>query len=452
MKFATEKLNFLTPEQIKAFQEEKLRRQLRYCYNNSEYYRRKFKEVGTYPEDIKTIEDLRKLPIMMTKKDERESQEESLARYGHPFGMHVCARIEEITLTSTTSGTTGIPTFTYTFTRRDLDEVVANLWAFMFRYAGIQPGDRILFAYALGIYATSMILWGIRRMGAIPIDIDVRGGADILFKMAELTRPVSLVTTPSLAEYLISRAPKSIGKEVGELGFKSILLCGEPGAGIPEVRQKLESAYGGRVYDYWSPGGLGFGLSCNSDDYHGMHCYAPDYLLFEDDLVDPDTKEPIDVVDGAIGEAVHTSLEREACPVIRYAYGDIVQVFTTECPACGFKGKRVFFTGRADDLLIVKGSNVYPSAIKEVIASFIPKVTGEMRIILEVPPPRVVPPLRIKVEHGEGIQEHELADLEKQIKADMSHGVKVNPEIIWVAPGALEKSLRKTPLFEKTYE
>ena len=110
------------------------------------------------------------------------------------------------------------------------------------------------------------------------------------------------------------------------------------------------------------------------------------------------------------------------------------------------------FTGRADDLLIVKGANVYPSAIKEVIASFIPKVTGEMRIVLDVPPPRVVPPVKIKIEHGEGIQKHQLAELEKQIKGAMSHRVKVNPEIIWVAPNTLEKSLRKTPLFEKAYE
>jgi phenylacetate-CoA ligase len=452
MRFANEILNQMNPEQIKEFQEEKLRSQLKYCYNNSEYYRKKFKDCGALPGDVKTIDDLRKLPIMMTKKDERDSQEESLERYGHPFGMHLCAKLEEIALTSTTSGTTGNPTFTYTFTKREIHEIVAHLWAFMFRYVGLQRGDRILFAYALGIYATSMILWGIRQMGAIPIDIDVRGGADMILKMAEMTKPVSLATTPSLAEFLITKTPKSIGKEVGEFGLKSLLLCGEPGAGIPEVKEKLESAYGARVYDYWSPGGLGFGLSCDSDNYHGMHCFAPDYLLFEDDLVDPDTKEPIDVIDGAIGEAVHTSLDREACPVIRYAYGDLVQVFTKECPACGFKGKRVKFAGRADDLLIVKGSNIYPSAIKDVIASFIPKVTGEMRVVLEVPPPRVVPPLKIKVEYGQGVEQHQLGELEDQIKTEMSHRVKVNPVIIWVSPNSLEKSLRKTPLFEKTYE
>ncbi len=140
---------------------------------------------------------------------------------------------------------------------------------------------------------------------------------DTILQFAQLTRPVSLVTTPSLAEYLIGRAPRSLGQSVGELGFRSLLLCGEPGPGIPEVKMRLEEAYGARVYDYWAPGALGFGLSCDCNDYHGLHCYAPDYNLFQDDLIDPSTQEPIDIVDGAIGEAVHTSLDRDACPVIR---------------------------------------------------------------------------------------------------------------------------------------
>jgi phenylacetate-CoA ligase len=388
---------------------------------------------------------------MMTKQDERESQAESLERFGHPFGMHLCAPLDSLEMTSTTSGTSGTPTFTYTFSKRDLNGPVADLWAFMFRAANIKPADRVLFAYALGVYATSMLLWGIRKMGALPIDVDVRGGADAILQFAQLTKPVSFATTPSLAEYMINKAPASIGKKVGELGFESLLLCGEPGPGIPEVKKRLESAYGARVYDYWAPGGLGFGLSCNSDAYHGLHCYAPDYNLFQDDLIDPSTREPIDAVDGAIGEAVHTSLDRDACPIIRYAYGDIVQVITGECPECGFPGKRLKFVGRSDDMLIVKGSNVYPAAIQEIVNSFFPRVTGAMKIVLEEQPPRVVPPLKIKVEYAEGMEQNQLADLEKEIKSACSHSIKVNPQIIWVPPNTFEKSLRKTSPFEENY-
>jgi len=452
MRFATEELNKLSAEQIKEYQEKKLGRQLAYCYENSEYYYKKFQDCGATPEDIKTLEDFRKLPIMMTKQDERESQRESLERFGHPFGMHLCAPLDSLELTSTTSGTSGTPTFTYTFSKRDLNGPVADLWAFMFRAANIKPGDRVLFAYALGIYATSMLLWGIRKMGALPIDVDVRGGADAILQFAQLTKPVSFATTPSLAEYMINKAPASIGKKVGELGFDSLLLCGEPGPGIPEVKERLESAYGARVYDYWAPGGLGFGLSCNSEAYHGLHCYAPDYNLFQDDLIDPSTREPIDSVDGAIGEAVHTSLDRDACPIIKYAYGDIVQIITGKCPACGFSGKRLKFVGRSDDMLIVKGSNVYPAAIQEIVNSFSPRVTGAMKIVLEEQPPRVVPPLKIKVEYAEALDQNQLTDLEKEIKSACSHSIKINPQIIWVPPNTFEKSLRKTSPFEKTYE
>jgi phenylacetate-CoA ligase len=452
MRFATEELNKLSAEQIKEYQEKKLRRQIAYCYENSEYYYKKFQDCGATPEDIKTLEDFRKLPIMMTKQDERESGAESLERFGHPFGMHLCAPLDSLEMTSTTSGTSGTPTFTYTFSKRDLNGPVADLWAFMFQAANIKPGERVLFAYALGVYATSMLLWGIRKMGALPIDVDVRGGSDAILQFAQLTKPVSFATTPSLAEYMINKAPASIGMEVRELGFDSLLLCGEPGPGIPEVKERLESAYGARVYDYWAPGGLGFGLSCDSNEYHGLHCYAPDYNLFQDDLIDPSTREPIDAVDGAIGEAVHTSLDRDACPIIKYAYGDIVQVITGECPECGFPGKRLKFIGRSDDMLIVKGSNVYPAAIQEIVNSFSPRVTGSMKIVLEEQPPRVVPPLKIKVEYAAGAEQDQLAALENEIKSACSHSLKINPQIIWVPPNTFEKSLRKTSPFEKTYE
>ncbi|HUV59473.1 MAG TPA: hypothetical protein VMW09_05110 [Desulfatiglandales bacterium] len=452
MRFENEILNHMLPEQIKEFQEEKLRKQLKYCYNNSDFYRRKFNEAGAHPEDIRTLEDFRKLPIFMTKEDERKSQQESMEEYGHPFGMHLCAKLEDIELTSTTSGTTGRPTFTYTFSKRDINGPVAALWAFMFKYVYVQPGDRVLFAYTLGIYATSMILWGIRKINAIPIDVDVGRGVDEILEFAELCKPVCALMTPSLAEYLIKIAPESIGKEIRELGIKALLLCGEPGAGIMDVRKRLESAYGGRVYDFWSPGGLGLGLSCDSDEYHGLHCYAPDYNLYQDDLIDPKTKEPIDIFDGAIGEAVHTSLDRDASPMIRYAYGDIVQVFTKECPSCGFKGKRLKFVGRSDDMLIIKGHNIYPHAIREAVSSFIPRVTGEVRIILEEPPPKALPPLKVKIEYGAGMDQRQLSELEMQIKTVLYQRIKTSAEIMWVPSNTFEKSLQKTLLFEKCYE
>jgi phenylacetate-CoA ligase len=452
MKFANESLNLMTPAQIREYQEVKLRGQLRYCFNNSDFYRQKFNAAGVHPNDIRTIKDFRKLPIFMTKEDERISQQESIQRHGHPFGMHLCAEPEDIELASTTSGTTGLPTFTYSFSKRDINGPVADLWAAMLKYVNVKPGDRVLFAFTLGIYATSMILWGIRKINAIPIDIDVRGGVDLILQFAEITRPVCALMTPSFAEYLIKAAPDSIGKEVSSLGIKSLLLCGEPGAGVLETKKRLEDAFLAKVYDFWAPGALGFGVSCNSDEYYGLHCYAPDYNLCQDDLINPTSKENIYVEDGATGELVHTSLERDACPMIRYAYGDIVQVFTKECPACGFKGKRLKFVGRSDDMLIIKGFNVHPETIQKIISTFIPKVTGHFKIVLETPPPKVASPLKIKLEYGSEVKQRQLIDLEMQIKTTLYHRIKTNSDIIWVPPDTFDRSLQKSSIFERNYK
>ncbi len=438
-------------EKIRLIQEERLSPQLRYCYDHSSFYRRKFDEVGAKPEDIRTLGDLRALPVFMTKEVERENAVESLEKNSHPFGTHLCAPVNEIYLTGTTSGTTGVPTFTYTFTKNDMDWIGKAL-AHRFAYNGVGKGDRILFIFSLGIYATTMTLWGIRGLGALPIDIDARAGSELILRIADLTKPTYMATTPSLAEYFIEKAPPIIGKEVKNLKLKGLLLTGEIGVSIPEVKKRLEETYGCRAYDYWAPAGHSIAITCDSDVYHGMHGLSPDLCTSFDDLVDPDTKRSVPAEDGAIGEMVITSLKREAAPLIKYAYGDIGQVYTKPCPNCGFPGKRIKIMGRSDDMLVVKGVNIYPSAIKQVVSSFVPKVTGEMRIVLDQPPPRVIPPLKLKLEYGVETREPDLSGLANEINRALHDQCKIRPQIEWVQPGSLGKSTRKTPVFEKNYE
>jgi phenylacetate-CoA ligase len=445
-------LNQMSPEEIRRYQEKKLTKQLRYCYDRSELYRQKFDDIGAKPEDIETLDDLRKLPVFMVKDEERRSAEESLEKYGHPFGLHLCAPVEDIYLTGTTSGTTGTPTFSYTFTENDMKFLGSQI-ANRLSLAGVGKGDRVAFFFALGIYATTMTLWGLRKLGALPIDIDARAGTDLFLKIVDLTRPTYLACTPSLAEYLIDKASKVLNKEVKDFKLKGLLTTGEIGIAIPEIKRKLESAYGCRVYDYWAPCGNALGTSCDSEEYYGLHAIAPDVCTSYDDLVDPITKEPVESdADGSVGEMVHTNLQREACPVVKYAYGDIAQIFTSECPGCGFKGKRIKLIGRADDMLIVKGVNVYPAAIKDIVATFVPDVTGEMRILLDNPPPRVVPPLKLKIEHGKNVGRADLTALADRISAALHNKIKIRPTIDFVEPEALPKETRKTPVFEKTYE
>ena len=448
--FANPQFNSLSQEQIRTFQEKQLGPQLRYCYDHSSFYRRKFDQAGAKPEDIRRLNDLQALPIFMTKEDERKNALESLEKENHPFGTHLCAPADEIYLTGTTSGTTGNPTFTYTFTRNDIDLISRGL-GHRFALNGVRKGDRVLFIFSLGIYATTMTLWGIRNLGALPIDIDARAGSELMLKIADLARVNYMACTPSLAEYLIPKAKSIIGKEVGDLRLKGLMLTGEIGAGIPEVKKRLEEAYGCTVYDYWAPAGHAIAISCAAPEYQGMHGLSPDLCTSFEDLVDPESKAPVPVEDGAVGEMVITSLKREAVPLVKYAYGDIVQVFTKPCPYCGFPGKRIKIVGRSDDMLIIKGVNVYPSAIKEVISSFIPKVTGEMRIVLDQPPPRVVPPLKLKVEFGSETRQPELDPLSEEITRTFHDRLKIRPVIEWLPPGSLEKAIRKTPIFEKTY-
>lgn len=450
--YLTPQLNRMSQQEIRQYQEKKLTRQLEYCYRSSEFYRKKFDEVGAKPGDIRTIEDLRRLPVFMVKDDERRSAEESLQKYGHPFGLHLCAPVDSLYLTGTTSGTTGTPTFSYTFTEKDINFVGPQL-GHRLSLAGVGKGDRVVFFFALGIYATTMTLWGLRWLGALPIDIDARAGTDLLLQFIELTRPTYLACTPSLAEFLVVKSPKVLNKPVEAFGLKGLLTTGEVGIAIPEIKNRLESAYGCRAWDYWSPCGNCMGISCDSDEYQGLHAIAPDVCTSYDDLVDPITKEPVDSdVDGAIGEMVITSLEREACPAVKYAYGDVVQIFTKECPACGFKGKRARLIGRADDMLIVKGVNVYPVAVKDIIAGFAPEVTGGMRIVLNERPPRVVPPMHIKIEYARGFSEADLPNLEQRIASALHDKIKIRPHIEFVPEGELPRETRKTPLFEKRYE
>lgn len=244
--------------------------------------------------------------------------------------------------------------------------------------------------------------------------------------------------------------PELTGKPVSELGFKKVVVCGEPGFGIPAVRKKLLSAYKCDMYEFWAPLAEAYAISCNSEDYCGMHEVAPDISIYSDDLVDPDTKEPIEVKDGAVGEGVVTSLDREGLPLIKYALGDIIQVYTSPCE-CGYKGNRVKVIGRSDDLLIVKGVNIYPSAIRQIVGSFVPQVTGAVKIVLTEKPPRVAPPLKIKVEYGYNVQDNELDELAKKIKVKMHEKNRVTPEIEWVAPGTLGRTEKKTQMFEKRY-
>jgi phenylacetate-CoA ligase len=180
-----------------------------------------------------------------------------------------------------------------------------------------------------------------------------------------------------------------------------------------------------------------------------MHVLGEDCAIVTQ-LVDQETKQPVPLVDGAIGERVKTSLRWRAQPQLRASVGDIYQVETAPC-SCDAPGPRVRVLGRTDDLLIVKGVKVYPAAVKNLIAELVPLASGSFRIVLDAPGPRVVPPLRVRVERGEAVDEHGGEQLAGQVETLMHQRLSVRPEVEIVPCGTFERVTHKEKLLERRY-
>lgn len=437
--------------QMKKLQWERLKKHIKYCYDNSPlYYRKKMDGFGIKPEDIRTWEDFRNMPILGDKEEERKSQEESMEKLGHPYGTFLCAPVEKVTFISSTGGTTGFPTFTWIYTGNDVKNIWSPSWFRIFEWMGLKPGDVIA-----NIFAQCMHAWGFLfnysavNWGLQVIPLGAEAGSERILRTLDIVRPKCLWGTPPLAEHLIERAPDTIKKDVRDLGIKILALGGAPGAAIPSIRKKLEEAYGAKVYDIqpmW--------ISRDCPEEYGMHYINLDLWVAGEDLVDPETNKPLEITDGVIGHGLFTSL-CEAKPMLKYGLGDLIQVFTKECPCCGFKGLRARIVGRADEMLMVKGVNVFPTAVKGIVNEFLPLVTGEMRIILDKPGPSVDPPVKIRVEHAKGVTGDKLSELKRELAEAIHARLEIRADIELVSPETFERAAglsAKGILVEKAYE
>lgn len=424
--------------------EERLQRQIAYCLTTP-FYRDLFEAHSIDPRRIRNLEDLRTMPVLVTPDIHRQAQEASVERDGHPFGTFLAAPLKKVVSVCSTSGTTGVPTL-YAFTKHDV-AVTDKLWQRALRFVGVRPGDCVLQGFGLSMYLAGVpLVRALERMGARPIAVGAEAGAEKLLRMAQLVKPRVLACTPSYAEYLLERVPDVLGVSAASLGIEIIICAGEPGAGLAEVRRKLQEGWGARVFDLLGGAHGIMNASCDYPEYQGMHVLGDDYSV-STHLVDPVTKEPLDIVDGVVGERVKTSLEWEAQPPLRYSVGDMYQVLTEDCP-CGRPGPRVKVLGRIDDLLIVKGVKVYPAAIKDLISGFAPDTTGALRILLTQRPPRVIPPLRLKVEYRAGLDEAGQNDLRNKIVNAMHDRLTVRPEVELVPAGSLPRTEKKQQLME----
>mgnify|MGYP006281289925 FL=1 len=440
-----ERVETLSEEEMRALQLERLQKQAAYNVANSPVYRKKFEDVGAEPKDIRTLEDFARIPLM-TKDEHRRAQEASIEQYGNPFELLACAPREKIVRINSTSGTTGTPTL-YTLTRHDVG-VVNEMHARKYWRAGIRPGDVMIQALSLSMFTGGLPLSeGIQHMGACVVPVGIEGGTRRVIDFIRLTDPVAIIATPSFGQYMIERCPDLIGKDARDLGLRWFFCAGEPGGGNPEVRKILAEGFGAKVFDHTGGGHAFHGISCDEppERYTGMHFVSEDHCLLE--LVDPKTKEPVALEDGARGEMVFTFLDWEGGPFMRYALGDVLEISTRPC-ACGMPGKTFRIIGRADDMLIVKGVNVYPEAIKGAILSFQPRVTGHFRIRLKTPGPVVEPPLRVRLEYGREVSEQDLESLESELMGHFRQELRIAPRLEWVPPESLPREKKKTRYIE----
>jgi phenylacetate-CoA ligase len=442
-----------TPE-MREIQLKRLKPQLKMIYERSAIQRKYIDSLGVHLDKINSLEDLQKAFPPMDKHEMRQLVMSNMGEGGIEGLLNdfLCAPLNDVVLLATTSGTTGEPT-PYFFTKGDLELMYESMARVLWR-CGIRPGDVVVHAMGLSMFGGGIpCILSLVNFGAGTIPVGAESGTERVVTYLNIVNMVKgkidgVFMTPSFAEYVIEKCPEILNVEVKNLGIKRLLSGGEPGAGIDSVKKKIEGAFGCRIYDMM---GLtsGFWCSCDHDEYQGMHFVRDDTCIME--LVDPETREPVPFEDGAIGEVVGTPLAGDSLNLIRFNSNDIMQVFTTPCP-CGRSGTRYKVIGRSDDMLKVKGVMVYPASIDNVITGFVPRVTGEFRIVLTEPPPRVVPPLKLKVEHGEDVPEDKLPALAAEIADKMHDAIKIRPEITWIAPMSLERSAHKTQFIEKAYE
>lgn len=437
------KLN--TPE-MRQIQNDLLVNNIQAMYDSIPLTKRRMDEAGVKPSDIKCLDDLGRIPMYG-----QPEMRELIAEVG--FDMKKILRMimgdmaDDIYVMAATSGTTGMPT-PYPVVRAGLPRLREINNRMMWR-CGLRPGNKVVLAFGLSMFlAGSPTLLAMEDFPGITIiPVGAEAGTARIINFSRLFGGDVLMCTPSLALHLIEKAPEVTGDSVKALGFR-ILVCGaEPGAGIPEVRKRIETEYGAKLFDM----GAGLGVSCDHPEYQGMHWIADDMVYYE--LVDPDTRKSVPLADGNTGLGVFTTLDAQGGGMLglRMTLGDVHQVFTSPCP-CGKTGFRYKIVGRTDDMLKVKGVMVYPAQIKNVVESFTPRTTGEFRILLDEPPPRVVPPLKLRIEFGESVTEQEREQLKREVEEQMHQAVKIRPKIEWIEPRTLERSDKKTQYIEKLYE
>ncbi|MBL4869229.1 MAG: AMP-binding protein [Pseudomonadales bacterium] len=419
-----------TETEIRAVQETKLQSTMSYLATHSVLYQNKFAEAGIEFSAIQTIEDLEKVPFTV-KQDLRDS----LAAQP-PFGQHQAAAYEDIVQLQASSGTTGSPAYV-ALTESDIVSW-SEMSARGFFAGGIRPGDLVLHGFSMskGFVGGIPCQQSLQYMGAIDIPIGADGGADRLLRACADLRPRAIIGTPNFLLYMAQLAPEVVGCQAHELGVERLVVGGEPGGGIPAVRNQIEEAWQAKVCEAMGGTDLGVIYRGECDEQDGMHMLCQDHIIVE--LIDPETSKVIPFEEGTTGELVYTAIGRQASPVVRFRSGDHIVVTGTSC-ACGRTGPKIRCFGRTDDMLIVRGVNVFPSAIQDIVVSMTPQTNGVMRVYADFDGHTTQKNLKVLVERGEQSNAKQDPELIAEVTTKIRNALAFKPEVIMVAPNTFEK-------------
>ena len=433
------RMETLSPGALDRLNERRLRAQVAYLRRRSKFYRRKLREAELPKGSSLGLRELERIPFT-TKAELRTSLDAA-----PPFGEHLAARRDRLVRVHASSGTTGRPTLC-ALTGRDR-EMWKELSSRGLYTHGIRRGDVIAFGYSLPLFVAGLGLQeAFENIGATFVPTSA-GMSERLVGLIQQTEANVLVATPSYALYLAEFVEEKMGLDARELGIRKIKSGAEPGVGIPSVRARIEEAWGAMAVEGMGNADVAPTIFCECPYQNGMHFSGQGLVLVE--LIDPDGGEVIPLEDGASGELVYTSLEREASPVLRFRSGDVAEVAMDDCP-CGRTGFRVRCFGRTDEMLKVRGVKVWPTAVQEVVASFTPRTTGSVQLVLPVDTPSfAVEELVLQVEHEVG-SKREQEELRGELQEAFTSRLFVRPRVELVPKGSLPRSEMKSRLVRRS--
>ncbi|HEY0403839.1 MAG TPA: AMP-binding protein [Blastococcus sp.] len=396
-----------------------------WAHERSPFYRERWRAAGLEPGDVKSLADFANVPTI-AKADLRADQA------AHPpFGSYLCVEPSEIFHVHGTSGTSGRPT-AFGWTRDDYDRIADAhariMWSF-----GLRPSDLVFVGSIFSLYVGSWgALAGIERLGAtaFPFGAGVPGMTLQAVSWMQQMKPTAFYGTPSYA-LRIAETAKAEGVDPRSLGLRIMFFSGEPGAGIPATKKLIEETFGAICIDSGSMGEVTPWMNITECSHRtGMHLWQ-DVVYAE--LLDPQTMRPLPY--GATGTPVYTQLERRGQPMIRLVSGDQAEWTNEPCP-CGRTYPRFArgIIGRIDDMLVVRGENIYPSAIEDVLHTF-PELGTEFEII--VTRPKALDELAVRAELAGPCDE---SALRERVAAQLKRQLGIRAGVEFAAAGTLTRT------------